>query len=393
MPHLTKAVVDAAAAPEAGQAFLRDDAIKGFALRVIATGAKSFVFEGRIKGRMRRVTIGRYPDLSVALARQKALEIRAAVARGDDPAEARMMERHESTFGALVERYLRDYALPHKKPRSVADDKYYLAHCIPSGWQARRLSDIERTDIEQLHSRVARDHGKYGANHAVRLLRHMFNLARDWKMLANDNPAARIKLFKEERRERYLTPEELGKLNNALRDEPDWRWRAYFPLALMLGTRRGELCAARWEDIDLKQRTIRLPETKAGRPHLLPLPRAAIAILESSPSITKARWVFSSESSTGHIVEPAKAWQRIRKRAGVEDVRIHDLRHTLASWLVGAGYNLSLIGRALNHSQIATTERYAHLAMDPIREALERNADLMFGPGQLSDAKDHDDRV
>jgi integrase len=304
-----------------------------------------------------------------------------------------MMERHESTFGALVERYLRDYALPHKKPRSVADDKYYLAHCIPSGWQARRLSDIERTDIEQLHSRVARDHGKYGANHAVRLLRHMFNLARDWKMLANDNPAARIKLFKEERRERYLTPEELGKLNNALRDEPDWRWRAYFPLALMLGTRRGELCAARWEDIDLKQRTIRLPETKAGRPHLLPLPRAAIAILESSPSITKARWVFSSESSTGHIVEPAKAWQRIRKRAGVEDVRIHDLRHTLASWLVGAGYNLSLIGRALNHSQIATTERYAHLAMDPIREALERNADLMFGPGQLSDAKDHDDRV
>jgi integrase len=393
MPHLTKAVVDAAAAPEASQAFLRDDAIKGFALRVIAAGAKSFVFEGRIKGRMRRVTIGRYPDLSVALARQKALEIRAAVARGDDPAEARMMERHESTFGALVERYLRDYALPHKKPRSVADDKYYLAHCIPSGWQARRLSDIERTDIEQLHSRVARDHGKYGANHAVRLLRHMFNLARDWKMLANDNPAARIKLFKEERRERYLTPEELGKLNNALRDEPDWRWRAYFPLALMLGTRRGELCAARWEDIDLKQRTIRLPETKAGRPHLLPLPRAAIAILESSPSITKARWVFSSESSTGHIVEPAKAWQRIRKRAGVEDVRIHDLRHTLASWLVGAGYNLSLIGRALNHSQIATTERYAHLAMDPIREALERNADLMFGPGQLSDAKDHDDRV
>jgi integrase len=213
----------------------------------------------------------------------------------------------------------------------------------------------------------------------------MFNLARDWKMLTNDSPAARIRLFKEERRERYLTPEELVKLNDALRDEPDWRWRAYFPLALMLGTRRGELCAVRWEHVDLHQRTIRLPETKSGRPHLLPLPRAAIAILESSPSYSRTGWIFPSKSSSGHIVEPAKAWQRIRKRAGVVDIRIHDLRHTLASWLVGAGYNLSLIGRALNHSQVATTERYAHLALDPVREALERNADLMFGSSPLSE--------
>ena len=136
MPHLTKAVVEAAIAPNAGQAFLRDDAIRGFALRLIATGAKSFVFEGRIKGRMRRFMIGRYPDLTVAMARQKAIEIRAAVGRGEDPAEARVIERHELSFGELAERYLRDYAIPYKKPRSVADDKYYLTHCIPSAWYA-----------------------------------------------------------------------------------------------------------------------------------------------------------------------------------------------------------------------------------------------------------------
>ena len=392
MPHLTKTVVEAAAASKAGQTFIRDDEIRGFALRVIATGAKSFVFEGRIKGRMRRLTIGRYPDLTVAIARQRALEIRTAIGRGEDPAETRKVERNESTFEALAERYLHDYALPYKKPRSVADDKFHLTHCIPSGWRTRRLSDIDRAEVEQLHSRVGRDHGKYAANHAVRLLRHMFNLARDWKMLRSDNPAARIKLFKEQRRERYLTPEELVKVNDALKDEPDWRWRAYFPLALMLGTRRGELCAARWEDIDLRQGTIRLPETKAGRPHLLPLPQAAIAILESSPSRMKSEWIFPSKSAAGHIVEPAKAWQRIRKRAGVKNVRIHDLRHTLASWLVGAGYNLSLIGRALNHSQIATTERYAHLAMDPVREALERNANLMFGAKPVSERKKDDEQ-
>lgn len=112
MPHLTKTVVEAAAASKAGQTFIRDDEIRGFALRVIATGAKSFVFEGRIKGRMRRLTIGRYPDLTVAIARQRALEIRTAIGRGEDPAETRKVERNESTFDTLAERYLHDYALP-----------------------------------------------------------------------------------------------------------------------------------------------------------------------------------------------------------------------------------------------------------------------------------------
>ena len=380
MPHLTKAIVEAAKPPTAGQAFVRDDAIKGFALRMIATGAKSFTWEGRTNGRMRRITIGRYPDLPVAVARQKALEIRAAIGRGEDPAEARQNERRQPTFGDLADAYMERHARLYKRPRSIRQDEYNLTHYIPSGWNARRLSNVTRGDIERLHATVGREHGPYSANHTMRLLRHMFKLAGDWGILKGENPAARIKLFKEQRRERFLTPEELLKVNAALMGEPDWRWQAYFPLALMLGTRKSELLATRWRDVDLVQRTLRLPETKAGRPHLLPLPAPAIAMLESLPSRGKSDWVFPSASASGHIVEPAKAWQRIRKRAGVPDVRIHDLRHTLASWLVGAGYSLPLIGRALNHSQIATTERYAHLALDPVREALERNAALMFGP-------------
>jgi integrase len=380
MPHLTKALVNGATAPANGQAFLRDDVITGFALRIIESGAKSFVWEGRIRGRMRRLTIGRYPDLPVAVARQKALEIRAAIGRGEDPADARQAEHKQPTFGDLAVEYLERHSRPHKAPLSVRDDEHYLAKLIPQGWQRRRLSDISRTDVERLHTALGRERGPYAANHAIRLLRHMFNLSRDWGMSKGDNPAARITLFKEPRRERYLTPEELARVNAALLEEPDWRWRSYFPLALMLGTRRSELLSTRWQNVDLVRRTLRLPETKAGRPHLLPLPAPAIAMLEDLPSRGKSDWVFPSASASGHIVEPAKAWQRIRKRAGVPDVRIHDLRHTLASWLVGAGYSLPLIGRALNHSQTQTTERYAHMALDPVREALERNAALMFGP-------------
>jgi len=377
MAHLTKAVVEAAEPPAGGQIFLRDDAIKGFALRVIATGAKSFVWEGRIRGRMRRVTIGRYPDLPVAAARQKATEIRAAIGRGEDPAEARQAERKQATLADLSTVYMERHARPHK--RSWREDENLLQRYIPAGWNSRRLSDISRADVARLHAKIGEEHGQSAANHLIRLLRAMFNLGRDWEMLKVDNPAARIKLFSENPRERYLTPEELARVNAALLEEPDWRWRAYFPLALMLGTRRNELLSVRWADIDFSARTMVLPETKTGR-HLLPLPQAAIAILETLPSSGQSEWIFPSKSASGHIVEPAKAWQRLRKRAGVPDVRIHDLRHTLASWLVGAGYNLPLIGRALNHSQIATTERYAHLALAPLREALEHTAALMFGP-------------
>jgi integrase len=207
----------------------------------------------------------------------------------------------------------------------------------------------------------------------------MFNRADDWGMLRGVNPAQRLRLFREHKRERYLTPEELQKVNAALLEEPDWRWRAYFPLALMLGTRKSELLSMRWADIDWNARTWRIPETKAGNSHLLPLPTSATEILKVLPSRDQSKWVFPGEGATGHIVEPAKAWQRVRARAGVPDVRIHDLRHTLASWLVAQGYNLPLVGRTLNHTQAATTARYAHLALDPVREALEQTAALMMG--------------
>ena len=209
----------------------------------------------------------------------------------------------------------------------------------------------------------------------------MFNLAGDWEMLLGDNPAARIRQFKETRRERFLTPDELHRVNNALMQEPDWRWKAYFPLLLMMGTRRGELLSARWSDFDLDAITWRIPETKAGHSHLLPVPGPVVEILRSLPSRGVSEWVFPGDGKTGHLVEVKTAWQRIRNRAGVPDVRVHDLRHTLASWMVAGGYGLSIIGKALNHSQIATTERYAHLALDPVREALERTAAQMAQAG------------
>ena len=375
--HLTQAFVADTTAPASGQAFHRDDALRGLALRVTAAGARTFVWEGWIKGRSRRVTLGRFPDMPVVLARKRALEVSAAFARGEDPAAERIEERREATFGDLADAYIERHAKPHK--RSWKSDEQMLATYLKS-WRTRRLSTIRREDVAQLHDRLGRENGRYTANRVVALVRTMFALAADWGYLrGGENPATRIKLFEEEKRDRFLSDDELRRVNDALLEETDWRWRAYFPLALLLGTRRTELLSARWADVDLTvgAGTLRIPITKAGRPHSLPLPSSAIAILEALPSLGTSEWLFPGTGASGHAAEPGVAWRRIRERAGVPDVRLHDLRRTLGSRLAASGYSLPLIGKVLGHSQPSTTAVYARLSHGPVRAALEENAAAM----------------
>jgi integrase len=374
MAKITKALVEAAKAPEKGQAFTRDDELTGFAFRITAGGAKSFVWEGRVKntGRMCRIALGSFPLMTVVAAREAALATKAKAASGIDPAKERKTLRAglraQRTFGDLASQYLERHAKPYKL--SWREDHAILNNHVPAGWNRRLLSDITREDVLRLRDGIKqsagsdakrRRGGPYAANHLIRLLRAMFNLAKTWGFLSGENPAERIKLLKETSRDRYLSPDELRRVNQALDRESNEYWRAYFALSLLLGTRKRELLCARWVDIDLEQRTWRIPKTKAGRPHLLPLPESAIAIVVSLPSRDTSEWVFPGAGSTGHLAEPKKAWQRIRERAGVPDVRIHDLRRTLGSWLAAQGYSLPLIGRALNHTNVSTTQIYARL--------------------------------
>ena len=387
MPKLTQQFVDRVTTPATGQRFFRDARAQGLALRVTSGGAKAWVWEGRVKGRVRRITLGPHPALSLSVARDEALAMAAAVARGEDPAAARARERGELTFGGLAELYFERHARPRK--RSAGQDERMLRDVlgrpgkepalIPARWRHRRLSDLTRQDIAELHARVGRDSGHYAANRGMALLRTMFNLARTWGLVSGDNPATGIRAFHEEKRDRFLNPDELSRALVAIDQEPDWRWRAYFRLALLLGPRRQELLRARWPELDFPARSWRLPTTKAGRPHLLPLPTPAVEILESLPSRGQSEWVFPSPTArSGHLEEPKKAWQRIRERANTKDVRIHDLRRTLGSWLAASGYGLPMIGRVLNHSQPSATAVYARLDLEPVRRALEANAQAML---------------
>lgn len=386
--NITETFVERAKAPAEGETFYRDRAIRGFALRVNWGGTKSFVLECRVHGRVRRMTIGRWPAMPVVKARKKALEWKSVIAEGGDPMAG--SEGDKITFGALAARYVK-YVKAHGKKSwqrdatrlGVADEsekkEKRAAHFTP--WHTRRLCDITRADIVGLHESIGKKHGHYEANRAIALLRAMFNLGIDeLRLFAGENPAARIRLFKEKKRERFLSPDELQAVNRALLAEPNAEWRAFFPLVCMLGPRKSELLAAKWIDVDLKQRTWSIPETKSGRTHLLPLPAQACAIIEALPSRGESEWLFPGVGKTGHLTEPKAAWGRIRSAAKVPDVRVHDLRRTFGSWLAGAGFGLPLIGAALNHKSAASTAVYARVALEPVRAMIEANANVMFGP-------------
>ena len=374
MRRLTKQVIDETPFPSVGQVFVRDAELPGFALRV-TQGRKSFILEKRIRGRMRRLTIGPYGPLTVDQARKLAVTHVGAIAQGDDPAQVRQDRLHEPTFGDLTTQYLERHA-PRK--RSARDDRGILnTHLMV--FRTRKLTDLNRNDVARLHAQVG-ETAPYRANRLVALLRKMFNLARDWGLHDGENPATRIQMFREESRDRFVQPEELPRLFQAIAEEADPSVRAVLLTALLTGARRTEVLTMRWDEVSLTRAEWRIQDTKAGRPHLLPLPRALVAMLRSLPRVDGNPYVFPGQSGTGHLQNMKRAWDRIRVKAGIRDVRFHDLRRTVGSWLAGSGESLQLIGKILNHRDVSTTAIYARLNLDPMRQALERNASKMLEP-------------
>ncbi len=374
---LTQRAIDSVKTPKTGQLFIRDGQIRGFALRITSTGSRAFVWDGRIRGRMVRITIGRYPALSLEEARAKAFGIRHEIALGNDPKQALSEQRRQPTIGDLARLYIENYAQPRKK--SWREDERLLRSYF-SAIQALRASECSREGVSKWHQRLGSEHGHYQANRCLALLSSIYGWAIRLGYWDGQSPTRAIQRFREQPRSRFLSTSELARIDQALDAEPNGYWRAYFRLSLLLGTRRSELLRSRWQDINLTDAVWTLPETKAGRMHRLPLPDAAVRLFSALPSRFTSEWVFPSDKRPSvPLSNPNQAWSRIRKRAGLPDVRIHDLRRTNGSWLAAQGCSLPLIGRVLNHTQPSTTAIYARLDLAPIREALERNAKLMFG--------------
>jgi integrase len=347
-----------------------DSELPGFGVRIYPSGRKSFVFSYRAAGRKRLITVGGVGSLTVQQAKLKAKQSSVQVIEGKDPLELRSAASAGQTMGDLAKMFIQRHAIPHKKSWDEDDrrlNKYVLPH-----WKSRKAKSISTADVAWLHSRIG-EHSHYEANRTIALLSKMFELARKWYMVdaTAANPARGIDKFKEKKRDRWVTPEELPALAKAIDEEHNLYAKAAIWLYLFTGLRKSEVLTLEWTFVDFERRELCLPDTKAGRPHYLPLSVPALQLLERLPRQTGNKYVLPGNIPGKNLVNISKPWLRIRKRAKVEDVRLHDLRRTVGSWLAQQGHSLHLIGRVLNHSNSATTEIYARFGQNQLREALD----------------------
>jgi len=384
--RLTDKLAREATAPAKGQALTWDTDIRGFGLRVTGKGAKAFVFNYRAGGVERRMTIGQYPAWSVQAARNEAKELRKRVDRGDDPMGERHEDREAATVKRLWELYERDH-LPTK--RDAKRDRQIWERHVKGELGNRKVAAVRRTDVRQLHREIS-ERAPIRANRVLALLSKMFGMAVTDYEMRPDNPTKGVPRNPENKRERFLSQAEIAAVSEALAAYPSQTAANAVRMLLLTGARKSEVMRMRWDQVDLAAGVWTKPSahTKQQKQHRVPLSAPAQQLLhdiawqqEDNPS----EWVFPGRDPAEPISQLHSCWDFVRDRTGLHDVRMHDLRHTYASILVSAGMSLPMIGHLLGHTQPTTTQRYAHLYDDPLREATERVGAVVTGAGQGGD--------
>lgn len=409
-------------APAEGQrATYHDTKAPGLQLRVSHTGVKTFSLYRRTKaGAPERITLGRFPAMTVEQARRSAAELNAEIEAGASPAAVKRSVKAEPTFDEAVELFLVGKRKRDGTPIGDKTRKDYrdLLRLHLDKLKNRKLSAIERTEVKAIHSNVTK-RSPSQADKCVALVSAVFAFMRDMEHFDGPNPAERVKKNPPAQRDRFLQADELPMFFRALSELSNPDMRDFFLLALLTGARRSNVCAMRWPDIDLEAGVWRLAMTKNGTPQNVALSPEAVQVLEARrEGAAGSGFVFPGTGKTGHLVEPKGSWSTVLRRASlyrledamqldeqaraevdamlfkgidraerhmlelakaaginpndysVTDVRIHDLRRTLGSWQARTGASLSVIGKSLNHKTHQATAIYARLDLDPVRQSV-----------------------
>lgn len=372
MKKLTEDFVESLV-PDGRDRIFFDPSMPGFGVRVTAAGQKLFIARARVAGRRRYMSLGAFPGTKVADARREAGRALDAIRDGRDPGQARAQrlkaaEAGETTIAALGERWLKEAVEPKRKARTAADYRILVEQKIGPALGHVVVSRIAREDVISWHAGMAKTPRR--ANYALAVLKALLHFAEDIGLRPpHSNPARRIEMYKEGRRERFLTETEIAKAAEGIAKAERAKKIGPHPaaglrLALFTGARSGEILAAKWLHVDWERRFIRLPDSKSGDPRTIHLSDAAMEVLKNLSKV--GPYIVAGANPKEAYRSLTRAWAVARGFAGLRDVRLHDLRHSYASLAAGRGVSLVMIGKLLGHKVPATTARYAHLARDAV---------------------------
>lgn len=348
----------------------RDEAITGFCVEVQRSGARTYALKYRDpNGGQRQYRIGGVADLTFAEAKREAIRIRSRVVVGKNPAEERKVERTVPTVAELSVRYL-EYARSYKRSADI-DERFVRLHLLPK-FGKRRINQLDQTEVlEWLQASVRGGLAQATVNRWQVILSHMLRMAKVWGLAGSEvNPLEGVKQKDPcNKKERFLTADETRRLRQAVEQSPNFMLAPIVALLLMTGCRKRELLDAKWDEFRLDQRIWRIPTSKSGKPRHVPLSDDALAVLRSLPGPDLSTYVVPNPKTGRPFGSIYNSWNSARIAAGLPDVRIHDLRHSMASNMANSGQSLLVIGEILGHSQPRTTMRYAHISNHSLQKA------------------------
>ncbi len=371
MTKLTKTVIEKQA-PGQKDIILWDGQLRGFGCKITPKGRRVYFLYYRTNdGRQRRPAIGVHGEVTCENARRIAQQWLTDIANGDDPSGQRQAARNIITVSELMELYMED-RLPHLKPRSKAEiqriqDKYIIPQI-----GHMKITHLSRDDIRRLFRNYTDI--PYMANRILETISSTFSFAESEGYIPHgSNPCRGIRKNEEKSRERFLNTQEINNLSNVLSEVERNRTEspsviAAIRLLVFTGCRLNEILTLKWQYVNFENCCLSLPDSKTGAKTVYLSP-AALEVLSNIRPLNGNPYVIAGKNENSHLVNLQKPWRRIRSQAGLDDVRIHDLRHTFASVAAANGLSLPIIGALLGHKRAQTTDRYAHLVADPLKEA------------------------
>jgi integrase len=370
---ITKRSVDAfRPRTDGAETVLWDSELKGFGVRVQKSESKAYILKYRAgQGRtapLRKYTIGKHGKLTPDEARAEAKRLLGEVVRGKDPAAARAAAKAAPTVADLAQRFIAEHTEAKRKPSTAKEYRRLLDNVVLPALGKKRVADVTRQDVARLHH--ARRATPVEANRALAVISAMLNMAERWgERPDGSNPCRHVEKYPQRPRERFLSAEEMARLGDVLAGYDGSTYvTAAIKLLIFTGARLGEVLGLQWQWIDFERGAVRLPDSKTGA-KTLHLPPPALAVLAELPRVEGNPHVIVGGVAGAALANLQKPWRGIRKAAGLEDVRLHDLRHSFASIAAAGGMGLPIIGKMLGHTQAQTTQRYAHLASDPVKAA------------------------